>query len=181
MINKLKEYFAKLKVQKMERSLPSKVYNYHNSNLIGVVASLESETQYNLIIRYVQKLKESYGIRRVICLFYCDAKELPEYFKETNFVSGITKLDFSYTGISDHKGFKEFLNEKFNILLDFSRNVNTEDEFIVKSSKASFKVGKFAAENQDLYDFMIDLDGSRDLSKFMDSLDRYLVMIDNKK
>lgn len=181
MIKGVKEYFAKQRVKKLGKDRKSQVYNYHNANSIGILCSLESETQYNLVLRYIQKLKEEHGIRKIQLLAYCNAKEFPAYFNESQSVIGILKKEFSYAGTSENARFTSFFNEKFNILLDFSREIHIEQEFMIKASKSSFKVGRFADSNQELYDFMMDLEGSKDLNKFMDSLDRYLVMIDNKK
>jgi hypothetical protein len=181
MLKGIKEYFAKKRVKRLGRNRKSQVFNYHNSNLIGVVASLESETQMSLIIRYVQKIREEHGIRKALILFISKEKEFPAYFKETESIIGVNKKDFSFNGDSENGRYLDFLKEKFNILLDFSRENNIEQEFVIKTSQSSFKVGRFADPNQELYDFMINLDGSKDLSVFMDSLDKYLVMIDNKK
>jgi len=181
MLKGIKEYIAKQRIGKLGKDRKSKVYNYNNANLIGVVITLESETQFNLVLRYIRKLKEDHGIRKIMLLALITDKETPGYFKETEHIIGVTKKEFSYRGNSKNGRFPHFLNEKFNILLDFSREINSEVEFVVKSSKSSFKVGKFADSNEDLYDFMIQQDGSKDLSRFMDSLDRYLIMIDKKK
>lgn len=180
MIRGVKEFIAKKKLGKIGKNRKSHAYNYQTSDLIGVVSFCDSETQYNLILRYIQKLKETHGIRKIVFLVLCSENELPSYVKESETVIGINKKDFTYTGNSENARFGQFLKEKFNILLDFSREVNTESEFVVKSSQASFKVGRFADQNKEMYDFMINLDGSKDLTLFMESLDKYLVMLNPK-
>lgn len=180
MIKGIKEFFAKKKLGKLGQGRKSAVYNYDTADFIGLVATCESETQISLILRYMEKLKTEYGISKLKLLAYCDENELPSFFRESESVVGVTKKDFSFTGESENARFVQFISEKFNILLDFSRDINEEVEFIVKSSQASFKVGRFADQNQEMYDLMINLDGSKDLSLFMESLDRYLIMINPK-
>lgn len=181
MLRGIQEYFAKRRVDKLGNQRQSKVYNYLNSNSIGVICTCESETQINLVLRYVQRLKEEHGIRKIKVLAICLEKELPSYVKETENFIAITKKDFSYAGNSENARFLDFIKEKFNILLDFSREVNSEVKFVVKSAAASFKVGRFADENLEMYDLMLNVEGSKDLNLFTDLLDKYLVMIDQKK
>ncbi|MCB0479080.1 MAG: hypothetical protein KDC84_13005 [Crocinitomicaceae bacterium] len=180
MLKGIQEYFAKKKVNKIQNGRKSQVYNYLNSNSIGILCTCESETQINLIQRYIQKLKENHGIRKIKLLAICNEKELPAYFKETENVIGVTSKEFSYTGNSENGRFLDFIKENFNILLDFSRDVNPEVKFVVKSSHASFKVGRFADENLEMYDLMLNMESSKDLNMFMDLLDKYMVMIDQK-
>ncbi|MEZ4936923.1 MAG: hypothetical protein R2799_04950 [Crocinitomicaceae bacterium] len=180
MLKGIQEFFAKRRLDKIGKDRKSKVYNYLNSDAIGVVCTCESETQINLIQRYIQKLKEEHGIRKIKLLALCNEKELPAYLKESENIIGVTKKEFSFTGSSENGRFLDFVREKFHILLDFSRDVNPEVKFVVKSSQASFKVGRFANENLEMYDLMLNMEGSKDLNTFMDLLDKYLVMIDQK-
>lgn len=180
MIKGVKEFLAKRSVGKLGKDRKTVAYNYQTSDSIGIISSCESETQYNLILRYIKGLKEVHGIKKIVFLVLCGENELPAYVKESETVIGLTKKEFSFSGKSENARFEKFLNEKFNILLDFSREVNTESEFVVKSSLASFKVGKFAVDKKEMYDFMINLEGSRDLTLFMESLDKYLIMLNPK-
>jgi hypothetical protein len=83
--------------------------------------------------------------------------------------------DFSWNGTLKSKEINAFLNNDFDMLLDYTKANTIYKKYLVAKSKAKFKVG-YANVDKRLYDFMIDIE-SENISQFNIELIKYLKIL----
>lgn len=103
-------------------------------------------------------------------------KEVPDEMTLRNRFEFITKKEISWYKRPKGDVAERFLNETPDILLDFTFNPSLEVQFLVKLSKASFKVGHYTEEDND-YDLMINPPGDPDLEYFAEQVKHYIHML----
>ena len=72
---------------------------------------------------------------------------------------------------------QNFINEKYDVLLDLNINDHFSLKYISALSKADFKVGKFSTLGVEIYDMMIDSDNTKTLKYFLKQVDIYITML----
>ena len=70
-----------------------------------------------------------------------------------------------------------FINEKFDILLDLNFGNCKPAYYIVGLSKSPFKVGKLSPQNKLIHDLFIDIDKNNNMDYFMMQAQHYLQLI----
>ena len=75
---------------------------------------------------------------------------------------------------------KNFIGDKFDILLDLNLNDLFPLRYISSLSQANFKVGKKSDKNNSIFDLMIETDEKKGLKYFLKNIDTYLFIINNK-
>lgn len=145
---------------------------------IGLLYYLADEAAYNTVEAFVQSLNEKQKKVRLIC--YSDAKIVPHYFIPKLTQDIVTRKDLNWFR-KPAKGFvKEFIGEKFDLLLDLSLSSYFPLQYIAALSKASLKVGRFDEAHTDYYDLMIDTSGVTGLEGFITQIDHYLNMLNQE-
>ncbi|TSA49937.1 MAG: hypothetical protein D4R43_03060 [Sphingobacteriales bacterium] len=68
----------------------------------------------------------------------------------------------------------EFIDRKFDILINVSIKENLPLEYIAALSQASYRVGLYDPNKLYCNDLMIDLKGNKTLQKYIDQVKHYL-------
>jgi hypothetical protein len=145
---------------------------------IGLLYYLADEAAYNTIEAFVQSLNEKQKKVRLIC--YTDLKFAPHYFIPKLTQDIITVKDLNWFR-KPAKGFvREFIGEKFDLLLDLSMFDYFPLQYIAALSDASFKVGRFDEDHTSYYDLMIHTSGVTGLDEFISQIDHYLNMLNQE-
>ncbi len=149
--------------------------NIKSANKVGIIYRADSEESFELVKRYVKFLRE-YKIK-VRTIGYFNEKEIP---LDVN-----PKLEFDYFCKKDLNFQLEprcvvvdnFMEEKFDILLD----VTVEDDKVLRNpvffSNATFKIGAAGKKSSDDLDFMITLKEGEGIRQLMKGIDHYLHII----
>jgi len=85
----------------------------------------------------------------------------------------IKEEDFSWNGSLKSAEVIGFLEKPFDMLIDFTNNVEIYNNYLVAKSKAKFKVG-YTNNDERLYDLMIS---SKTVKSFIDELIKYLKIL----
>lgn len=85
----------------------------------------------------------------------------------------IKDTDFSWKASLKSEAIKSYLNQPFDMLIDFTNNAEDYNNYLVAKSKAKFKVG-YPNIDERLYDLMID---SKSIKLFIDELIKYLKIL----
>jgi hypothetical protein len=176
-----------IRIRAGKLALARELARYHrlkkNSSLstaksIGLLYYLADEATYNTVEAFVQSLIEKKKKVRLIC--YTDAKIVPHYFIPKLTQDIVTRKDLNWFR-KPAKGFvKEFIGEKFDLLLDLSLLDSFPLQYIAALSKASLKVGRFDEEHTEYYDLMIDTSGVTGPDEFITQIDHYLNMLNQE-
>ncbi len=174
--NKTGELALKKELAKQSRKVL--VSNLQAAKKIGLLYHPTDEAIHKKVKRYVRYLKEEEGIREVKAFAFTAEKETPIFLN--------AKLDFDFFGIKDTKWngrpsgstVENFQDEEYDILIDLTEEPVIPLRFVLVHSRARFKVGRSAPENEPYYDLMIDAkDG--DLDQFVKQINHYLKIINN--
>ena len=99
--------------------------------------------------------------------------------KKSNFneFRGVVVLqnEVNWQGKVTSKEVKAFLDQEFDLLIDYTLANNQKKQLIVAHIQAALKVG-FLDNNDSLYDFMVDIESS-EISLFNKELVRYLTIL----
>jgi hypothetical protein len=151
-----------------------KVINIKKAETIGVVYRADDDETKELVERYVKFLKE-YKIK-CKTLGYYNRDELPRYVTPKLEFDYFLKKDLNWKLETQLPEVLNFVQSEFDILIDTTVKEDEVIRFVVKDSKAQFKVGCAKKESNDL-DFTINLQPEEGVRQLMKGLDNYLHLI----
>jgi hypothetical protein len=129
------------------------------------------------VIKEFRKFVEYKGIKCAV-FGYVQQKEIPQEMLFWKNYSFITKKDVNWY----HKPFGEavelFYAQDPDILLDFTRETPLELQFLVKLSKAQFKISSFTELEND-YDLMINLTEKNDIGYLVEQVKHYVSILNS--
>jgi hypothetical protein len=158
--------------QREQRSVP-----FSEAKTIGILYDATSERDYELVKKFVKEIREQK--KDVIALGYYNAKELPD----TRFVKlGLdffTKKSLNWHMKPHHTAISNFINVKFDILINLNIEKNFPLKYIFAKAKAKFKIAKYDKKNSVYCDMMIHTEESVSLGKFIELVVHYLNQLRN--
>lgn len=149
--------------------------NYHSAKRIAFLYLDSDEEFFKNIKKYATYLKNSFGVKSVHMMGYVDRQEKyapiwQQHVLESDF---FTRDDLNWY-LKPIKRVQNFINEEFDILIDFSDGDNLPLNFVLKESKALMKVGQKGATAERYCDFIIDMGNSTGIAKYVEQLNSYL-------
>lgn len=152
-----------------------RVMNIEEASRVGVLYYLHDEPTYRTVSEYVGQLQGA-G-KTVKALGYVESKRLtgqflPKLSYDFLYPSG---LSWNYKPVSTAA--KDFIESKFDILIDLSTEDYLPLLFISGKSKAVFKAGMQSERRKPFLDLMIDLRGNNGLHELIKQMNHYLSII----
>lgn len=151
------------------------VSNLDDSKSIGI---LFDATTKELIIEIKPLVDYFFGMKKEVKAFgYVNSKNFDECH--------IPKLQYDFFNLKDLNWYykpqndyiKNFVKKEYDILINLSDSNCIPIKYLVASSVARFKVGKFE-EGYDIYDLMIKLDKKEDsMARLISEIAKYLKII----
>lgn len=175
MIQKIKSlfhrYFLKkeLKFHQSERN----VMTLDTAKEIGIIFYANSPDDTNVINQLANYLKEQK--KKVNILAFYNSKKTALNFNFPYF----NKKDINWHFEPVSQNVTEFIQKKFDILINLVVGDCPPLEYVSALSNAKFRMGKY--ENDKMYcaDMMIDLGGKTDIAFLAEQVKRYLVMMNS--
>lgn len=149
--------------------------NIKNAKTVGIVYRADDEEVKELVECYVKFLK-SYNCK-VKTIGFFDLKELPRYVTPKLEYDYFTNDSLSWSLQSSSVDVENFENQVFDILLDTTVKEDKVLRFVIRKSKAAFKVGGAGFKNDDDLDFSINLKDDEGIRHLMKGIDNYLHLI----
>jgi hypothetical protein len=155
------------------------IHNLNNAEKIGVIFSPETNKELKLVksfLSYLSKLDI-----QVFPLAVIDAKKSkvePALEKNINFVD---RKDFNWFHKPLAPKLKEFIGQRFDILINLCMKNTLPVNFIVSQSRAELKAGRYFEGIETFSDIMIDIGKTGDLSYLIEQTSHYLSVINNKQ
>lgn len=149
--------------------------NIKNAKTVGIVYRADDDEVKELVERYVKFLK-GYSCKVKTLGFY-DLKELPRYVTPKLEYDYFTNDTLSWSLQSTSIEVENFENEGFDLLIDTTVEEDKVLRFIVRKSKARFKVGGAGHKNDADLDFSINLKENENIRHLMKGIDNYLHLI----
>lgn len=150
------------------------IMNFHNAKTIGLLYVSSSESSVIMMKQYMKSLKAEYGTRQMMALAFVDEKEAPFYHQHKLEFDFFSRKDLNWFGKPKCDVIKNFVNRDYDILVDLTDGDHTPLNYVLKNSRAKFKVGKFSGEIDEAYDLCIDVRESATLEDYMKQVNYFL-------
>ena len=170
--NKIGWWILNKSIKKLTRN--TSFQNYSTAKKVGVIFNATQQDTYDLARKYIKDLTNR-NIK-VSALGFVNSKEVLDFYKKSSSFDFFSRKNLNWYSKPNNPNTQEFINEEFDILIDLSIVEDFPIQYIVGLSKAQFKVG-CVKENENFYDFMIQLNEQKELSYFIEQLEHYLGMI----
>lgn len=179
LFNNIREKSGKAKVKRVlkNQSRKAKVVNYSQAKSIGVVYQIKDADYQFFIKNYIDYLREEIGFKSIKTLGYFNEKEPPHFLDAGNKYRSFNNKDLKWNFIPKDEAITEFMDNQFDILIDFTDDFCVPVKYIVAKSNAYFKIGRYKDELKDFYDFMINLKPEANLKQYTDQINHYLSII----
>lgn len=148
------------KLRNQKRSVS--VCNIKNAQNIGILYNATEFISFEIIRDFTKKLSQNNP--NVTILGYVDSKKLIDHYlyrKGFDFFSR-NDLNWYYKPVSEVAD--KFMKQPFDLLINLSLEAIYPIQYIIASSPATFKVGKFSPEEKYL-DLMIDIEKENEQMK----------------
>lgn len=155
--------------------------NRHNKGLvpfqlaksIGILYDSTNEKHFEIVRKYVKTMREQ-DHKEVLALGYYDEKELPPMRFSKLGLDFFTRKDLNWYFKPVAPVVKNFIKHEFDILLDLHTGNSIPFRYIVASSNACFKIGKYEQRALPFYDFMLSVSDNLSFSQFIEQINHYL-------
>jgi hypothetical protein len=165
-------FVKELKKFKREREIVS----FNEATKIGLLYDATDERDSEIIKNYVKNLRSNLK-KDVLSMGYIDKKIAhPTQYAQFG-LDFFTKKDLTFQMIPSDPIVKNFINERFDILINLNIGKNFPLRYISAQSKAKFKVGCFQNNLNDHLDMMIKLDSGTPLKSIIEEIEHYLRII----
>ena len=155
-----------------------KAINIKQAQTVGIVYRGDDDEAKELVERYVKFLK-SYNIK-CKTLGYYNADELPLYVTPKLEYDYFLKKDLNWKLEATNSEVTNFIEQKFDVLIDLSVSDDEVLRFVTRESQACFKVGGSGLKDGSDLDFALKLQDGDNLRSLMKGIDNYLHLINKE-
>ena len=170
--HKIAEYFLNSEIKNSERN--REVHNIRSARRVGVIYDATNRETYETVKKFIHYLKEER--KQVSTLGFIDTKDENQLITPKLEYDFFSRIDLNWLNRPNKLEVDNFIEERFDILIDLNTSNCFPLKYICALSKAKFKVGKFGVENR-LYDFMVNIEEGVSFKQFIVQLRHYLKMI----
>lgn len=169
---KFGRFILEKRIVKLQRNANFK--NLEQSKNIGVIFNATHQDTYELARKYIDNLQKK-GLS-VKALGFVDSKQVLDFYQKSLHFDFFSRKNLNWYGKPNNPNTDEFIDTKFDILIDLSIVEDFPIQYVVGLSKADFKVG-CVKDSKNFYDFMIELGDKKVLKYFIEQLNHYFEMI----
>lgn len=172
----LRENIGKQVLKKKKKAFQREVQVHNFKTAKSAVILFDtSEPDSFQVIKEFRKFIENNGIK-CAAFGYVQQKEIPQEMLFWKNYSFITKSDLNWYMKPTGETVDSFYSKDPDIMVDFTRETPLELQFLVQLSTARFKIGMFTEQEND-YDFMINLTERNDISYLADQIKHYVSIL----
>lgn len=154
------------------------IVNIEGAKSIGIVYCADDPNDVELIKKYVQTLFDM-G-KQVKSIGFIHAKELPAGVNGSVMHKYFALKELNWYFKPSSEFIDNFVNDEFDLLLDFSISAQLPAMFISSMSKAKCKVGKYFEKYAHFYDVMIEANKNKKLDYFVETTHSYMMLLNKK-
>lgn len=166
-------YFLSGEVKALQRD--RKFINIQDAKTVGIVFDATNKDDFELVKKYITYLRDLK--KKVKAIGYYDQKNIPPMAYSKLEYDFFCQKDLNWHNAPTSVYVKNFIEDKYDILLDLNLKNVFPLRYISSLSKAKFKVGKKSAQNNPIFDLMIETDEGKNLKYFLKNVDTYLLII----
>lgn len=166
-------YFLSREITELHRN--RRISNFQSARSFGLLFNADDPETYNLVKQYFKYLRDSK--KKVHAIGYFDLKKLPQIEYSKLDYDFFTKKEINWWGKPTENFVKNFIDEEWDVLINFSLADSFPLKYIAAMSKAKMKIGQHQESNVDIYDLMISQPEGKSFKFFMRQVDHYLGII----
>lgn len=174
--NTVGNYFLSGEVKALKRD--KMFVNMQDAKTVGIIFDATDNSNFELVKKYITYLREMK--KRVKAIGYYDQKTIPAMAYSKLEYDFFCQKDLTWYNSPNSIYVKNFMDDKFDVLLDLNLGDIFPLRYIAALSKANFKVGKKSERNNSIFDLMIETDEKKGLKYFLKNIDTYLFIINKK-
>ncbi len=172
----IRENIGKRVLKKKKKTLDREVHVHNFETARTAVILFDTgEPDSFPVIKEFRKFVQKSGIK-CDAFGYVKEKEIPQEMLFWKNYSFITKSDLNWYMKPTGEAVDAFYSRNPDMMIDFTREVPLELQFLVQLSKASFKIGMFTEQEND-YDLMINLSDKNDIGYLADQIKHYVSIL----
>ena len=172
----LATFFLHRKIRKLKRTI--EVNNLEAAHYVGIVYNATDPADYKLLKKFVAYFK-NLG-KKVMALGYIDDRDPKSHLNTRLEFRFFTKKELNWMLKPDGLEVNNFIEEKFDLLLDLGVDYCHPIKYICALSKADFKVGPQDKHSEMYYDMILDPGYNRTLENFIKNTEVYIKMVNRK-
>jgi len=175
----IKTWLWKHRLKKDERQVNRKLktVSLDNAKSIGIIASINDEEDLKTIEGFVHKLKNHE--KDISLSVFTPGKEIPNYCIPKLYVDFVPQKMINWFGIPTGKAIRSFQQKDFDIVIDLCREHKKETLYMMATSRASMRVGRYNEKWTTYYDLMLSEtdNDKKNLKHYISELEKYLNQI----
>jgi hypothetical protein len=181
-IEQIRVYFGEqLLRKKLDEKRKTRVHNFDDARSVALLYREKGESFFILVKQYVKYLKSEHGIRDIMAMCYIDDKKtVPHYHVHRLKYDYFTRGDVNWRYEVKCDQVDNFIDQQFDILIDFEKKPSLPLQFILAESKAAFKVGYYHSDHEELYDMMLHAGEQDTFDEYIKQVNHYLKRINTK-
>lgn len=170
--NSLRLKLGKWKLKRFLKANPRQttVCSLANAKTIGISFAVNNHEELERIRKILRRLSER-NIQ-TFALGYLPVKKPNDFYLSQKSFNFFSDSDLNFSLVPDNVAVKEFVDTKFDILIDFATEDYFPMDYVLNVSKASFKVGWFG--NNQPFDLMLNIDKNAGVEYYFDQVLHYL-------
>jgi hypothetical protein len=167
-------YRFKKEAKKIHRE--REITNFDDAVKIGLVYDATDEHDTETMKNYVKNLRSNMK-KDVLALGYID-KKTPHPSQYAQFgLDFFTRKDLNFNMIPADPIVNNFINEKFDILINVYASKALPLRYVSAHSQAKFKIGCFNSGNADYMDMMVKMESGTSLKNMINEIEHFLRII----
>lgn len=171
--SKLGNYRFHQEIKKVK--LKREVVGFEEAKKIGLLYDATEDHNYEVVKQYVKSIRSMQ--KEVLALGYVDKKVLPSNQFAQYGLDFFTRKNLNWQMIPGNPIVTNFINERFDILINLNSNKCFPLRYISAVSHARFRVGRFDKKDMLCYDLMIKVNGENGIKIFIEEAEKYLRQI----
>lgn len=165
-------FIQELKKVRMKREIVS----FNEATKIGLLYDATDEKDYEVVKSYVKKIRSTFK-KDILAMGFVDRKTLPQSQFAQYGLDFFTKRDVNFKMIPVNPIVQNFINEKFDILINLNSGKCFPLRYIAAMSQAKFRVGRYVRNATDSYDLMVQIKGEPGIKTVIEEIEHFLKIL----
>lgn len=152
------------------------IVSFDEATKIGLLYDATDEKDYEVVKVYVKKIRSTFK-KDILAMGFVDRKTLPQSQFAQYGLDFFTKRDINFKMIPVNPIVQNFINEKFDILINLNSGKCFPLRYIAAMSHAKFRVGRYVRNATDSYDLMVQIKGEPGIKTVIEEIEHFLKIL----
>ena len=152
------------------------IVSFDEASKIGILYDATDERDSDSVKNYIKNIRANFK-KDILAMGFVDRKETHKSQYAQFGLDFFTKKDLNFQMIPINPIVNNFINEKFDILINLNSGKCFPLRYISAMSKARFRVGRYSSSNTIYFDMMIKLNGEPPIRTVIEEIEHFLRLI----